>query len=670
MVKVFCISNGLAYTISMSDELPQATPRVGQELRDQRLPFMFELYDPDDPESSKNYVLPINPSSYRMVHTPRARVTLTHTGGHEDKNGMGLPKIYMKGSFSYFGTYGPHAITIDGLKKSGWDFFKEFEMDIFTAFYERFGTFTLSGEKVSNPVNEDNPPVLNFYNFTDKHYWQIKIDKFEVERNTTQRFLYLYDLQMTALSRIDEPRTIDVDYVLEQMEDLKELPDEEELTFWGKMMEGYKWASSKMNDVINKVDELNGTLSDIRAGVSAFRQGLSDLVNAPFELVEDAIKTVDSVIDTVSSLEDLPHEFTDHMRDTKFTLLSYRSKKNLFESPGLTTAISSTAGQREILTVPPPPGGISEEEGVVSMFSPEETLLDASLEKTSETAVIETPVDKNDSLETISARVLGDAREWRRIAILNNLDYPYILDSDDPLDYLSEIIETGAPSSAITAEDLEISITIIPEQGDLLHIREGSLFETVSVESFSGTTATLGSPVINSYTTSAVITRHEEALTIKKPGDKIRIPGKRNSSIAISSILNKSDYLEQIFGRDEYLDAEGNQVASATGELVTVGGSDNLKMQLTHRTKTAKRELAAIGHPRYGTLLPSFIGKMNMPVWNERALLDARLTLLSDPRVKKVHSPKFVSDNAALYLEAQVTPVNKESSELIRVTVN
>ena len=649
---------------------PANSPKVGSELRDLSLPFMFETDD-------DVYVLPINPESYDKEIAPRAKITLTQSGGFEDRTGWVLPKINIKGTFGYLGTYpGGNGKTLNrGVQQCGWDLYKELE-GIFLSFYEQFGTNSDDGSLLMHDADE--VAKLRFYNFTDEDFYEVQINKFVVRRNIQHRLLYKYDIQLTALRRLDEEESAETDWLLEQLESLQELPPEEEMSFWETMLEAYTWASEKMTDVINKVGEIKSTLSTIRSSVSAFRQGLSDLIAAPFELIQDAINTVDSVLDDISSIADLPHELTDHLRETKYVLLSYASKKDLFSPSGTSTPIpDDNPDTWEILTAPLPSGQIAGDSGAVSMLEPEATIFDPSVESIAEVAVLESSINMNDTMETIASRLMGDASEWRRIALLNDLEYPYILNSDELIDYLSPVMGTGSSTGVIISEDKKISLTgIVAEPGDILLLTEGNISEVVEVEDAVGIIAYLVSPIINNYTEAVVITRHEKRLSVLRPGDKIKIPGarlnnKRNTAkTVVAATDNGKSFYEHLYGVDEALDADGKLMATATGEPVTNGGMDNLRMQLKNRVNTPLKGLAHLGHPYYGSVNPELIGKANIPVWAERAKLEGKISLMRDHRIRRVKKTVFTVEGESIFLDADVIPINKEASEKMKISVN
>jgi hypothetical protein len=90
-------------------------------------------------------------------------------------------------------------------------------------------------------------------------------------------------------------------------------------------------------------------------------------------------------------------------------------------------------------------------------------------------------------------------------------------------------------------------------------------------------------------------------------------------------------------------------------------------MQLQHRLNTVQGEL--FSHPRYGSYLPKIIGKIAIDLWLERALLEAEITVLADPRVKEVKKIRFRVVNTAIYIDVSLVPVGKVKAQSISILV-
>lgn len=628
-------------------------------MRDQKLPFMFELWLAGGSAPAKTFILPINPETYKIIHPTRANVTQTKGGGWEDNAGPGLPKIYIQGTFGYLGSLpGGGGRHFQGAEISGWDLFKEFESSVFFDFYRQFGTgIDDGGVKVV-----DGPPYpdLRFYNFCDEDFFSVQIGRFEVVRSTQRRFLYTYTLEMTALKRLGDEQPLDS--LAQSLTETPE-PDEAEVGLWERILAGYTAVSSTVSDVINLTHDLRDKLAVIRGAVSAFRQGISDLIEAPFGLIDDAIGTVDLILDKTVSLTELPHEFTDMIRRTKRNMLQLRLNKGLFKVSSVATAAGETASATgtEIMTAALPSGQVAQTEGIVALDVPETSLFDPSLETTEDVSAAEEPVMGNDTLETIAARTLGDGRQWQRIAILNDLEYPYVV-GEDPLASGTEILGSGTlETDAAAGQRILRMLGTVPLAGEILLLRQGEVFEFTTVENvdaYDGT-ITLETPLGQSFASGDVVTRHERKLSVLRPGDKVQIPGTRSGAATI--LGSEADFAAQVYGTDEYLDTGGAADDDRAGEVATVSGLDNLKMQLRHRLMTLRGELAALGHPDYGSILPLLIGQLGTDYIYERARLEAKLTLLQDPRIASVRQVFFQVEGTAIYLEADALPVNQIS---------
>lgn len=646
---------------------------VGIDIRDQSLPFMFEIYGDFDASTnatgksagyylpSKQYVLPINPENYRMHIPTRAKVTMTQAGAFQDNIGLGLPRFSIQGTFGYLGTLVPgHAHSLDGKKKDAWQLFIDLEAT-FLDFYRRFGTYDERGKLVTKPVDLNNPPELRFYNFTDREFWSVQIDHFGLLRNTQRRFLYQYDIQMTGLKRVNA--SMEEDALLAALQSVEELPTDD-LNLWDTILSGYTKTCQAMTAVVNGIEGIKQDFANLATAVSSFRNGISAVIEAPFSLVTSVTESIDSIIDSATSISDVPQEFTYYLRETKRKLLLLNLHQDKFHEPSSSTgtvALEGTASTATEIATTTVPRFLAEQGIVTSMDIPETTMFDDTLETTqSVPASVESILD-SDTIETIAYRTLGDARAWRKIAMLNGLEYPYIANG---MDRFTPSLGSGTMDPAASG-DITIRIPdMTPSAGDVLVIAEN---EPVTVDEYDSEYETiyLTEPLANDYPDGADVTRHERKLSVMIPGDKIKIPGTVDNSSPISS-GDEEDFAVKLYGIDEYLDDDGLQ-STVTGDTETISGVDNLVMQLRHRLMTTRGELAALGHPEYGSYLPLIVGKVGMPIWHERAKLEAEITILQDPRIDRVDNLKLVAQDTALYIDADVYLIGQSNSETINI---
>jgi len=102
-------------------------------------------------------------------------------------------------------------------------------------------------------------------------------------------------------------------------------------------------------------------------------------------------------------------------------------------------------------------------------------------------------------------------------------------------------------------------------------------------------------------------------------------------------------------------------------DLDTLGGADNLVQALLLRVLTTQGELAALGHPNYGSRLHELIGELNTETTRNRAKLFTLQALADEPRVAKVISVSVTTDrknptridiNVKLLAISSDTPLN------------
>ena len=82
-------------------------------------------------------------------------------------------------------------------------------------------------------------------------------------------------------------------------------------------------------------------------------------------------------------------------------------------------------------------------------------------------------------------------------------------------------------------------------------------------------------------------------------------------------------------------------------DLDTLSGADNLVQALLMRFLTPQGELAALGHPEYGSRLFDLIGELNNDTTRNRAKLYVLQALAAEPRVKDVVSVKVTPNRAS-----------------------
>lgn len=634
---------------------PMQTPNTRQSL-----PFMFECYDKKSAEYFQ-YILPINPEAYRLIPAFRATVTQTLDGAFEDNIGLGLPRCALQGTFGFVGTLAikqdgtqgaKHARHLKGDKKTGFELFKEIE-GAMLAFYSRFGTYSSDRPADAYDPATGNIPTLRFYNYSDKDYFEVQLNKFDILRSVQRRFLYQYDIQMTVLRRLNEP-TVSEDHLWKK---LYAVEPPRELTTLETLIDIYKTANAVMSKVQTTVQDLKSTMTRISTAVSAFVTGSKSMILAPFSLVTSAIATVDDIINTVASISDLPHEITHELRGIKRELLglTFHSDKFADDTGSTATASSGRSSRTEVLTVAPgSPGAF--------MDIPETTLFGAT-ETPVARAASEAPILGNDTIETVAQRMLGDARRWQELAALNGLEYPYLVRNRRDR-YGSELATWTLDSDIPAGERFFVAPSQLPS-GSLVIL--GDFVEEAQVDTSAITGDTwLLNPLSAAFPAGTRVVVYASKKAVLVAGDRILLPANSQIKAVLGDSIN---YLTSLFGTDEELEGTGDHPADTFGDVRAITGYANLQMQLQHRLATTRGELAALGHPDYGSIIPTLVGKAGEDMWYERIKLEAEITILQDPRVRKVENLTMMVEGTTVYIEADIVPINQTSSVKMSLVV-
>jgi len=143
-----------------------------------------------------------------------------------------------------------------------------------------------------------------------------------------------------------------------------------------------------------------------------------------------------------------------------------------------------------------------------------------------------------------------------------------------------------------------------------------------------------------------------------------RIPPRTLESVA--PFLGRDLRLDYAFGGGFFEDADlasGRRGANSAHDLQVASGVDNLTQAIANRLKTRKGELAALGHPDYGSRHHELIGEPNVERTRDLIKLYVLQALRDEPRIEKVlravvsaeHAPP--RDSVRIVLDVRVTGV-------------
>jgi phage baseplate assembly protein W len=617
----------------------------------QKLPFMFEVLN-DKGFIEKQYILPINPEEYTLTRPTRASITMTKAGAFEDNVGHGLPKIKIGGVFGFRGTKypGSGAVHLKGEKKTGFDLFLELQ-DIFVDFYAQFADHEKS--------IGTQKPILHFYDYGNRDYFRVQLNQFTLKKDIQRRMLYQYNMDMTVLGRIlpsiDEQAMISIFFDFGSVS--------AKASWLTTALKAYAKVMSVVSAIIAVMEQIEAAVGKISIAVTDFRNGVSKVINISFSLVVSTINAVEATIRTIASFSEIPHEITRGLRDVERALLSLKAEKQIFiESTKGTTAESNaeTNPDTEILT------GLKLDGNASTSIAVEESLF-AQTPETLLLSAQEVAVTEGESIQSIAKKT---GANWKDIVSLNNLTAPYIgkYESERYSPATGYGITSGATEDA---ESIGLTTADVVNPGDVLVFRSvptqiSAGDQSALVASVVGSIVNLRDPLAADVASGTTVSIHGEKNAILLPGEMLRIPG---TAITAAYTSGGQDFDEDTYGIDEELDAEGFMVASPSGDISTKSGLANLEMALNHRINTARGELSQVSHENYGSRLPEIVGKISNEMWQERALFEAELAVLQDPRIEKVVESSFLAEGTALYISVKCTLVGKSSPEQFRLLV-
>lgn len=213
-----------------------------------------------------------------------------------------------------------------------------------------------------------------------------------------------------------------------------------------------------------------------------------------------------------------------------------------------------------------------------------------------------------DNLQQLAQRYLGDASRWMEIAILNDLNYPFLWGS-------ARDGSTPAKVKAI-GETLTIPVDETIEDTPVSELQQGYdriLGEDIDV--FSG--------LYNLYGTS---------------------------------YINLSDVEQAEMTADSY------------GDLHTVKGIKNLQQALLMRLMTPQGAL--LHHPDYGSQFHRLLGTLGSPTQLQKIKIELERVIRSDQRVEDVTISDFTFDGNIINVSLQIKPIGLDQIIALGLNLN
>lgn len=311
--------------------------------------------------------------------------------------------------------------------------------------YLQDAVFRTYGDLKRDPDSSEDTKLF-FHNPKDSESWEVKPQKFALNREAGKRVLYEYDIELLIVGKAD---AVDADF----SEDKAWLDEARDAIAAAKAYADL--ATGFVNDVSATVAELSRWVKDIATIVSsigeladaatALVEGVTDLIESPLAVVNALTDAVDSVsnllVTTVSEFKSIPDNYTNTWRRMSQALDRLATHPELFETDAQrtlrkikedqdkrTAAARAQANQDAGATNPDTIAGFGEigTEPLLGEIDRARAELNAGRDVNQYTAAQEITVSQGDTLAGLAAQYLGDARLWQDIALLNGMKPPYI----------------------------------------------------------------------------------------------------------------------------------------------------------------------------------------------------------------------------------------------------
>lgn len=439
-----------------------------------RLLYFFEMRVPHEVATVGGFLgflfpLILPPESYSMSEPFTVEATPTQGGGlYVEENGIVQRTIRITGNTGFkprslkLRLGDAYPAILDSSQKS---YSRELPELILTKIsghrhfqYLQDSVFRTYGDLKRDPTTAKDTQLI-FHNPKDQEHWLVVPKKFDLNRTSAKPLIYQYTIELLVVDKAEATRA---DF-------------SEDKGIFETLRDGLRTLKKAIDMVAGAVNDLTALLGDIKSfvndianildsvagildSVTDFVNGLTEFVQLPYTFLESAIDMVESaqaIANAWEELEDAAAGSEDSTgkrfpRPTKQKLAILQDGLELMGAfPAVWEAPTETI-MREIRDEQESRRGISDDRrqealdfGSPSSFTAVNELgtrltagdaVSADGEITTGSAIKqyknarEVIIEQGDTLVTLAARYLGDARQWQRIAILNNLKPPFVDD--------------------------------------------------------------------------------------------------------------------------------------------------------------------------------------------------------------------------------------------------
>jgi len=430
-----------------------------------RLIYYFELQVPGKIAATLGnsrflFPLVIPPQNYSMSEPFAVEITQTQGGGvYVEENGIIVRTIRLAGHTGWK----PRTLP---LKKAVVPSLTETERNYSRAL-QPFWVGALSGQRHFQYLQDSvfrtygdlkrNPETaaetkLFFHNPKDQEDWEVIPQRFDLTRSSGEPLLYRYDIELLA---VGPAKNANADF-------------SEDQSIFDKMKDWLAWAktaadwvrgavadlTAMVNEVRLFVQNINAILDSVNAilgAVDDFLDGITALVQAPYAFLETTIDMLENALEIENSAQELsdateatldfPEIARQKIRQVKDGLERLGTAPERWERGNNTvmadirdfqeTRRRVSADRRKEARASTAPSTFSALRNWGSKLTPGEELAIAGEliiggEVFKFRSAIQVVIGQGDTLMSLAAQYLGDARKWQYIAVMNGLQPPFV----------------------------------------------------------------------------------------------------------------------------------------------------------------------------------------------------------------------------------------------------